>query len=86
MLDLNSARWELDGTETAAAHDGEAQLGEALAAWKQGTQRYGKQAVACARAGGGAGAEYGVSAGVHKEWWRGHGRRRTGMGGGDVGG
>ena len=75
MLDLNSTRWGLDGTETVAAHDGEAWLREALAAWKQGTQRYGKQAVACARAGGGTG----VSAGVREELRRGHGRRHMGM-------
>ena len=53
---MNSARWGLDGTETVAAHDGEAWLREALAAWKQGTRWCEKQAAACARAGGGAGA------------------------------
>ena len=57
---MNSARWGLDGTETAVAHDGEARLGEALAARKQGTRRCGKQWWCVGTGGGGCGGSL---------WW-----------------
>ena len=57
---MNSAGWGLDGTETAAAHDGEAWLGEALAARKQGTRWCGKQRWRVGIGGGGCGGSL---------WW-----------------
>ena len=55
MLDLNSARWGFDDTETVAAHGG-----EVLAARKQGTRWCGKQRWRVGIGGGGCGGSL---------WW-----------------